>query len=69
MGRRVLVRRGEGILGRRNSINKGSEICYVWKETESGRAYNQRLGEEWKTLRKERNRSGKASKPSYRGWK
>ena len=42
MGRRVLVRRG--ILGRRNSINKGSEICYVWKETESGRAYNQRLG-------------------------
>lgn len=44
MGRRVLVRRGEGILGRRNSIDKGSEICYVWKETESGRAYNQRLG-------------------------
>lgn len=44
MGRRVLVRRGEGIPGRRNNINKGSEICYVWKETESGRAYNQRLG-------------------------
>lgn len=69
MGRRVLVRQGEGIPGRRNGINKGSEVCYVWKETESGGAYNQRLGEEWKTLRKERNRSGKASKPRYRGWK
>ena len=43
MGRRVLVRLGEGIPGRRNSINKGSEVCYVWKETESGGAYNQRL--------------------------
>lgn len=44
MGRRVLVRQGEGIPGRRNGINKGSEVCYVWKETESGGAYNQRLG-------------------------
>ena len=61
MGRSVLVREGEGIPGRRNSISKGSEVCYVWKETESSGASNQRLGEEWKKrLRRERNRSCKA---------
>lgn len=52
MGRRVLVRLGEGIPGRRNSINKGSEVCCVERDKSLVELIIRGWGEEWKTLRK-----------------